>query len=122
MLYSIFDQKELRKAMTEAGFSRSEQNDILAAVEDITFCRYEKRAIREMTSCVDHDALAEEVSEMTGVEFPTVLDVLTWELVLLTYRPQAQVDLEQVAADISAFTDIEEEIVYRILCAEDDVY
>lgn len=120
MLY-ICDPKEQRKAMTEAGFSWSEQNSILAAVEEITYCPDVKPTVHKMAPCVDYDALAEEVSEMTGIDFPTTFHVLTWELVLGMYRPQVQVDLEQTAAVISAFTGIEEASAFRILCAEDDV-
>ena len=121
MVY-ICDPKKQRKAMTEAGFSVSEQQRILAAVQEITFCSDEKPAVHGTTPCVDHDALAVEVSQVTGIELPTTFHVLTWELVLESYRPQKEVCLDRLAADISAFTGIEESRVYRILCAEDDIY
>ena len=121
-MLNFIDPIQQRKAMTEAGFSVSEHNIILAEVQNIHYCTDEKPPVPEGMPYVDHDALAEEVSQMTGIDLPTTFYVLTWEFVLELYRPKPEIILSILAAEISSFTGIEESSVYHILLAQDAVF
>ena len=111
-----------RRGKTSSMTNSDKQNIILAEVQNIHYCPDEKPPVPEGMPYVDHDALAEEVSQMTGIDLPTTFYVLTWEFVLELYRPKPEIILSLLAAEISSFTGIEESTVYHILLAQDEVY
>ena len=67
--------------------------------------------------------LAEEISEMLGVEYDVVEDVLSWEIEFQDRDHLCEGNyLEWMCSDISVETGLDHELVYDILDAESDFF
>ncbi len=71
---------------------------------------------------VDQVALSEQISRETGIPGETVYFVLTWELALNVFRPQAEINLYDLAMTLSKFSEVDASLCLKILEVEDDIF
>ena len=74
------------------------------------------------TTTVDGNALAEEVSRMTGIEVELAFVVLACEVCILEQTYIKEIWIKEMAKCITYLTRVEYDVVLRALEAEDEIY